>query len=133
MERRQLEERVRSMYAAFAAAEEAAYRAAFAEGIVWHVPGDNPVSGAYRGRSEYFETMPARMAPLDAWTITVRDVFSNQREDAALVAFHLSGSRKGRSVEMDGYHMIRLDQQGRIVEGWGFAEDQDALDAFFSA
>jgi hypothetical protein len=36
-------------------------------------------------------------------------------------------------VEMDGYHMIRLDQQGRIVEGWGFVEDQDALVAFFSA
>jgi ketosteroid isomerase-like protein len=87
MERRQLKERVRTMYAAFAGGEEAAYRAAFAEGIVWHVPGENPVSGAYRGRSEYFQTMPARMAPLEYWTITVRDVVSNQRDDAALDAF----------------------------------------------
>jgi uncharacterized protein len=133
MERRQLEERVRTMYAAFAGGEEAAYRAAFADEVVWHVPGENPVSGAYRGSSEYFETMPARMSPLEYWTITVRDVFTNQRDDAALVAFHLTGSRKGRSVEMAGYHMIRLDHEGRIVEGWGFVEDQDALDAFFSA
>jgi uncharacterized protein len=133
MERRQLEERVRTMYEAFATGEAAVYRAAFADDVVWHVPGGNPVSGAYRGSSEYFKTMPARMSPLDDWTITVRDVLTNQRDDAALVAFHLTGSRKGRTVEMDGYHMVRLDQEGRIVEGWGFAEDQDALDVFFSA
>lgn len=73
------------------------------------------------------------MAPLDAWTITVTDVLTNERDDAALVAFHLEGSRKGRSVDMEGYHLIRLDDQGRIMEGWGFASDQDALDVFFSA
>jgi hypothetical protein len=34
---------------------------------------------------------------------------------------------------MQGHHMVRLDAGGRIVEGWGFTDDQDALDAFFSA
>jgi hypothetical protein len=29
--------------------------------------------------------------------------------------------------------MVRLDEQGRIAEGWGFTGDQDALDRFFSA
>jgi hypothetical protein len=29
--------------------------------------------------------------------------------------------------------MIRLNAEGRIVEGWGFTQDQDALDDFFSA
>jgi hypothetical protein len=86
--------------------------------VVWHVPGDNPVSGAYRGPVEYFETMPARMGPLDRWSIAVTDVLTNQKDDAALVAFHLEGSRRERTVDMDGLHMIRLDEAGRIVEGW---------------
>jgi hypothetical protein len=34
---------------------------------------------------------------------------------------------------MGGYHMIRLNEEGRIAEGWGFVEDQDVLDDFFSA
>jgi hypothetical protein len=96
------------------------------------VPGDNPVSGTYRGE-EYFTTMPDRMGPLDEWTIEVTDVLTNEKDRAALVAFHLVGSRRGRSVDLNGNHVVRLDESGRIVEGWGFTGDQDALDAFFSA
>lgn len=133
MDRRELEERVRTMYAAFGAGDADAYRASFAEDLVWHVPGRNPVSGAYRGTKEYFGTMVERMDPLDDWTISVGDVLTNEKDNAALVAFHLKGSRKGNRVEMDGYHMIRLNAEGKIVEGWGFTQDQDALDDFFSA
>jgi hypothetical protein len=84
--------------------------------VVWHVPGDNPVSGAYRGPVEYLETMPARMGPLDRCSIAVTDVLTNQKDDAALVAFHLEGSCRVRTVDMDGFHMIRQDEAGRIVE-----------------
>jgi uncharacterized protein len=133
VERQHLVEHVKGVYAAFATGDAEAYRKSFAEDVVWHVPGDNPVSGAYRGPVEYFETMPARMGPLDRWSIAVTDVLTNQKDDAALVAFHLEGSRRGRTVDLDGFHMIRLDEAGRIVEGWGFTVDQDALDDFFSA
>lgn len=133
MDRQALQQRVRSMYAAFAAGDTEAYRAAFAEDIVWHVPGDNPVSGAYRGTEEYFGTMVERMDPLDEWRITVNDVLTNETDKAALVAFHLTGSRRGRHVDMDGCHVIRLNAEGKIVEGWGFTQNQDALDEFFSA
>ena len=52
------------MYDAFTRGDFDAYTAAFSSDIVWHVPGDNPVSGRYTGQ-EYFTTMPERMAPLD--------------------------------------------------------------------
>ena len=133
MDRQALGQRVRSMYDAFAAGDTEAYRAAFADNIVWHVPGDNPVSGAYRGTAEYFGTMVERMSPLDEWSITVNDILTNEKDNAALVAFRLTGSRKGRHVDMDGCHVIRLNADGRIVEGWGFTQNQDALDEFFSA
>jgi uncharacterized protein len=130
MDGEQLTSHVRQAYAAFASGDPQAYRAAFSDEIVWHVPGDNPVSGLYRGE-DYFTVMPARMGPLDEWTITVESVLVNERDRAALVRFHLMGKRRGRGVDMSGCHLVRLDEAGRIVEGWGFAEDQAALDEFF--
>jgi ketosteroid isomerase-like protein len=132
MDRRWLAERVRAAYAAFASGDPDAYRAVFAPDVVWHVPGDNPVSGEYRGE-DYFTTMPERMGPLDDWRIDVRDVLTNEKSGTALVAFELTGSRRGVDVAMAGFHVVRLDSGGRIVEGWGFAADQGALDAFFAA
>jgi ketosteroid isomerase-like protein len=133
MRRAELEQHVRALYDAFASGDAQAYQAAFADAIVWHVPGDNPVSGAYSGRQAYFETMPGRMAPLDEWRFSVGEIQVNERDRAALVAVHVVGARRGRRVDMDGHHVVRLDEQGRIVEGWGFVADQAALDDFFSA
>jgi ketosteroid isomerase-like protein len=130
MERGEVEARVRAVYQAISGAGDP--RPAFSDRIVWHVPGQNPVSGVYRGAEEYFGTMVERMGPLDDWRIVVRDVFTNENDRAALVSFHLVGSRRGVDVDMDGFHLVRLDEDGLILEGWGFAEDQDALDRFFS-
>jgi len=89
--------------------------------------------GRYEGHDEYFGAMAERMAPLDEWQFTVTTLTTNERDRAALVSFHLVGSRQGVDVETGGHHMIRLDEEGRILEGWGFTEDHDALDRFSSA
>ena len=102
-----------------------------APGIVWHVPGHNPVSGTYTGQDEYFNLMPSRMAPLTQWDFELRDIMVNG--DHVVATFHLRGERKGRRIDMDGAHIFRIAAEGRIAEGWGFASDQDALDDFFSA
>lgn len=99
--------------------------------IVWHVPGHNPVSGQYTGRDEYFNLMPSRMAPLTRWEFEVRDVMVNG--DYVMATIHLRGERKGKQVDLDGGHLFRLNEEGQVVEGWGFTSDQDALDEFFSA
>ena len=107
------------MYDAFGRQDSEAYRGFFAEDVVWHVPGDTPVSGRYAGQAEYFDTMPERMAPLDEWRITPTRVMTNEQDAAALIAFHLTGLRRGRRIEMDGYHMVRLDEAGRGAGGLG--------------
>lgn len=99
--------------------------------IVWHVPGHNPVSGLYTRRDEYFNLMPSRMAPLTQWDFELGNVMVNG--DHLVATFHLQGERKGKKIDLDGAHIFRLDAEGRIAEGWGFASDQDALDDFFSA
>ena len=133
MKRQEFQDRVRKVYESFDLGDLGAYKAAFSDQIVWHVPGDNPVSGVYRGAEEYFVTMPGRMQPLDEWHFTVGEIQVNERDNAALVAVHLNGSRRGRTIDLDGHHMVRLDDEGLCIEGWGFVSDQEALDEFFSA
>lgn len=108
-----------------------AERANIAPDIVWHVPGHNPVSGDYHGFDEYTKVMPARMAPLTQWDFELGDVMVNGNHVVA--TFRLQGERKSKRVNLRGAHIMRLNDKGQIVEGWGFADDQDALDEFFSA
>jgi ketosteroid isomerase-like protein len=106
-------------------------RAIIAEDIVWHVPGHNPVSGDYHGFEEYTRLMPSRMAPLTQWSFEVEDVMVNRNYVVATI--HLIGIRKGKRVDLRGAHIMRMNDQGQVVEGWGFTSDQDTLDDFFSA
>ncbi|MBA2309496.1 MAG: hypothetical protein H0W01_09425 [Pseudonocardiales bacterium] len=78
--------------------------------------------------------MPARMAPLDEWHIEPTQVLVNERAMTVLVGFRGIGERHRVRIDMSGFHFLRLDADGeRVVEAWGFVEDQDALDKFFGA
>lgn len=105
-------------------------RATIAQDIVWHVPGHNPVSGDYHGFEEYATLMPARMAPLTRWEFALQGTMVNGYH--VMVTFRLKGERKGKTIDLQGGHLMRLNADGQVVEGWGFADDQDALDDFFS-
>jgi ketosteroid isomerase-like protein len=98
---------------------------------VWHVPGENPVSGAYKGIEAIANDMSGKMEPLDEWRIEPRHMMGNA--DLVVAVVHLIGQRRGQSIKTHGAHVFRFDDHGRIVEAWGFAEDQTALDRFFSA
>ncbi len=105
-------------------------RAAVAADIIWHVPGHNPVSGEYRGYAAYTETMPSRMAPLTSWDFELEEVMVNG--DYVMTTYHLLGERKGKQIDLRGGHLLRMTADGRVAEGWGFTNQQDALDEFFS-
>jgi ketosteroid isomerase-like protein len=106
-------------------------RANIATDIVWHVPGHNPVSGDYHGFEEYTQLMPSRMAPLTSWSFEVYDIMVNG--NYVVAAISLKGERMGKKVDLRGAHIMRMNDRGQVVEGWGFTSDQDALDEFFSA
>lgn len=106
-----------------------AERANIAQEIVWHVPGHNPVSGEYHGYEEYTQLMPSRMAPLTRWDFQLDDVMVNG--DLVMTRVRFQGERKGKQVDMHGGHILRI-ANGKVVEGWGFTSDQDALDNFFN-
>jgi ketosteroid isomerase-like protein len=103
----------------------------FAPAAVWHVPGENPVSGPYRGVEEIQTDMAARMAPLDRWEFDIQDVMGNG--DMVVATLRFRGTRRGREIESAGAHAFRLDERGQIVEAWGFTQKQADLDEFFRA
>jgi len=96
---------------------------------VWHVPGDTDLSGDDTG-DDYSERMPARLAPLDSFSIDIEHVGASQ--DLVVAEERIRGSRLGRVLDVRCGHVFRLDQDSRIVEGWGWCDDQAALDAFFA-
>ena len=117
---------VRRMYTG-----DEAERRHIAQDILWHVPGHNSVSGEYHGFDEYTQLMPARMAPLSRWDFTLGDVMVNG--NYVMTTFRLQGERKGKAIDIRGGHVMQLSADGKLVEGWGFTDDQDVLDDFFSA
>jgi hypothetical protein len=105
-------------------------RASIARDIIWHVPGHNLVSGEYRGYREYTELMPARMAPLTRWDFKLLDIMVNG--SYVMTTFRVQGERNGNTVDANGGHLMRVSDDGKVMEGWGFVSDQDALDDFFT-
>ena len=90
------------------------------------MPGENRISGPYRGFEDVFHSMPASMGPLDRWEIELIDLMGNA--DLVVARVEVRGERLGRTVDTIGGHVFRLDPQARIVEAWGFALDQAGLD-----
>ncbi len=117
---------VKRMYAG-----EDSERASIAPDIVWHVPGHNPASGNYHGFEEYSKLMPERMAPLTQWDFTLETVMVNG--NYVMTTFGVQGERKGIKIDLRGGHLMRLTDEGQVVEGWGFTDNQEALDSFFAA
>jgi ketosteroid isomerase-like protein len=99
--------------------------------IVWHVPGHNPVCGTYHGFKEYTKLMPIHMEPLTCWNCTLEEVMVNG--NYVMTTFRLQGERKDKTIDLRGGDLIRLSDDGKIIEGWSFTDNQDALDEFFSA
>lgn len=120
-------ETVRRFYAAGPADDDRARLAFASTEIVWHVPGENRISGPYTDFDQVFRSMPASMGPLDRWELEVVDLMGNA--DLVVARVEIRGERLGRTIDTTGAHVFRLDPEARIVEAWGFALDQAALDA----
>lgn len=118
-----------SFYESGPAGTDEQRRAHFADGFVWHVPGDTDLAGDYSGEV-YFVDMPARMQPLEQWQITIESLAAN--DDLVISVARIRGRRLGHELDVRGGHILRFDAQARIAEAWGWCADQAALDAFFA-
>ena len=121
---------VRKGYDAFAKGDMATLRELFNENVVWHAPGNNPLSGEHRGRDAVF-AMFGRLAELSGGTLRIdlHDVLANDEHAVALI--RATASRQGRQqdqLETAVYHI----SNGKVTEAWSFEYDQRASDEFWS-
>jgi ketosteroid isomerase-like protein len=124
------EDLLRKGYAAFAAADLDTLRGLFADDIAWHAPGDNQLSGDFRGQDEVFGLF-AKVAELTGGTfrLEIHDVLANDEHGVALV--RATGQREGKSLEDRQAHVFHV-KDGKVTEFWNHPGDQAAVDEFLS-
>ncbi len=124
------EELLRRGYEAFGAGDLDTVLSIFSEDISWHIGGDSPLTGDYKGHQEVMGFF-ARLMELSGGTfrLQVHDILANDTHGAAMVVAH--AEREGRTLEGRAVHTWHL-AGGKATEFWSFEEDQGALDRFLA-
>ena len=124
-------ERARRNYEATAAGDLGVLRAQMSDEIVWHIFGNSPVSGDYKGKDAVFGFL-GQIMQLSGGTfrIEIHDILANENHTTALVTER--AERNGKKWESRAVHVVHPDSAGRIKEFWAFQEDTAAADAFWS-
>ena len=121
---------LRKGYEAFDKGDVAVLTELFAEDVVWHVAGNNPLSGEHRGKEAVFAAFAKTVGvPPLSFKIELHDVLANDEHAVALM--QATASRQGKQLDLrdvTGYHI----RNGKVTEFWSFAEDQRATDEFWS-
>jgi ketosteroid isomerase-like protein len=119
---------VRQGYDAFIAADMEWLNEHLAETIVWHVPGNNALSGDYRGREEVLSFF-ARSVQAAIPSFDVHDVAATDDHAIALLNIRFTRPDNGQTVDSRAIQVFHIEE-GKALESWFFNEDQAALDAF---
>jgi ketosteroid isomerase-like protein len=125
-------QRSRRAYEAFATADMKTVGELMADDVVWHVSGNNPISGEYKGKDAVFGFF-GKLMQLTGGTfkLEVHDILANDDHSVTLVreTAEIAGKKwDGKSV-----HISHPDSEGRVKEFWSFSENQTAADDFFKS
>ncbi len=124
------EDLVRRGFAAFGTGDMATLGELFADDIVWHSGGRNPIAGDYKGKDEVFGFF-ARLAERAGGTfrVDIHDVLANDEHVVALTTG--SAEREGKRLSDDGVQIFHV-KDGKVTETWFHPGDQYANDEFWS-
>ncbi len=124
------EDRFREGYEAFQKGDLETVTGFFTDDVVWHVPGNSPLSGDYRGKDEVLGFF-ARSMELTGGTlrIEVHDVLANDEHGVALT--RVTAEREGRSLDSLNAHVVHITD-GMVSESWFHSQDQYADDEFWA-
>jgi ketosteroid isomerase-like protein len=101
-----------------------------ADGIVWHVGGDNPLSGDYKGRQAVLEFfMNFGQLSEGTYEAQIHDILAS--DDHTVVIGTSTVTRHGRTHTSRFVDVIHPAEDGKANEFWRFVEDQAAEDEFY--
>ena len=124
------EDLLRRGYEAFGSGDLETVLSVFADDIAWHAGGANQTSGDYRGHQEVMGFFGKLMELSGgSFRLEIHDILANDTHGTVLVTAH--AERDGQTLAAREVHIWHLSG-GKATEFWIFAEDQTAIDKFFS-
>lgn len=125
-------QRARRAYEAFDKADMETVGELMTDDIVWHVGGNNALTGEYKGKDAVFGFFGKLMQNTGGtFKLEVHDILANDEHTVTLV--RQTAEKDGKKFESRAVHVTHADSEGRVKEFWAFEEDQAAGDAFFSS
>jgi ketosteroid isomerase-like protein len=121
---------VRRIFDAFARKEGLALRGLFADDAIWSVPGRGVMAGEYEGREAIFRFLASLPKETDGtYGSRLIDVLAS--DDRAAALYRASGSRHGRTLELDQVLLFRIE--GSLVRRvLALPSDPDAFEEFWA-
>jgi uncharacterized protein len=123
-------EGIRRVFDAFGGGDPRALFEVIDEDAVWRVPGNVQVARTYLGRAEIFELFRETRRLTDGtyrselrWTLA--------DDDHAVAVYRASGTRLGRTIDIDQVLLIRF-HEGRWIDVLALPTDPVAFEAFWA-
>jgi len=99
-----------------------------ADDVVWHMGGNNSMSGEYRGKDRVMQTLGA-MGSGETMSASVHDIVGNDEHVVVLGTAKVTAS-DGDAVEYNFVNVFHI-QDGKATEVWGMSEDDSKTDPIF--
>jgi hypothetical protein len=123
-------ELLRAHLDALAGGDIATAMSLYADDVVFHYPGSNPLAGTYRGKQEVLRLMGTVMElTKGTFRPEVHDVVASDEHVAALVT--VRAERDGAPVEWRSVDVFHV-RDGKLSEHWVNEVDQETVDRFWS-
>jgi ketosteroid isomerase-like protein len=123
--------RAREAMETFTRGDVEAYKDYFADDVLWHVSGNHPLSGSYRGKEALFEYFN-KVHELTQGSLRVQPE-TILADDSHLGIFaRVTAQRDGKSLDVTMAQAFTVDANGKWTEYWALADDQAAVDALWS-
>jgi uncharacterized protein len=98
--------------------------------VLWHVGGNHPLSGDYRGRQAVLDYF-AKVQSLTSQTLTLDPIEILAGGSFGAIFLRVRAEREGRGLDVTMAEAFRA-QEGQLAEFWATADDQEAVDRFWS-
>jgi uncharacterized protein len=122
--------RMRTGYEAFAKGDLDSLRGLFAEDLVWHVTGNNILSGDYKGHDEVFGFFGRLVQETGGnFSNDVHHILADDEHASVRVTAH--AERNGKTLDEPVVHVFDL-RDGKVTEFWTFGQDTQKFDDFWS-
>jgi ketosteroid isomerase-like protein len=103
----------------------------YAEDVVWHAAGEHSLSGDYRGRDALFAYF-ANVRALTAGTLKLEPQSIIVSDDEISMFTRVTAHRPGKRLDVHLTQTFKVGPDGKWTEYWALADDQDAVDDFWS-